>query len=129
MRRSPARRELILDGVSLTIETLLRAARDPRIRVHIAPTALARIKGCRAVIDHAVRNYRVNHRNGQRRAADGIYGVTTGFGEFKTIALQPDEFETAQRNILLSHATGVGDNADPDDPANYFSIEIVRAAL
>ena len=63
--------------------------------------------------------------------ADGrvIYGVTTGFGEFKTIPLEPDQLQTAQRNILLSHATGVGDNADPDDPANYFSIEIVRAAL
>ena len=129
MLRSPARRVLILDGFSLTIDTLVRAARDPGVRVRIARAALARVRRCRTLIDAAVRNYRLNHRNGKSSASEGIYGITTGFGEFKAIRLEPDQLEAAQRNILLSHATGVGDNADPDDPANYFSIEIVRAAL
>lgn len=129
MSKSAARRELILDGSSLTIESLARAARDPQIRVRITATAIARVKRCRTVIDDAVRNYRMNHRGSQSKPADAIYGITTGFGEFKTIPLEPGQLEISQQNILLSHATGVGDNADSDDPANYFSIEIVRAAL
>ena len=34
-----------------------------------------------------------------------------------------------QRNILLSHSVGVGENADADDLANYFPPDVVRAAL
>jgi histidine ammonia-lyase len=129
MAKSAARHELVLDGSSLTIESLALAARDPQIRVRITPAARARVKRCRTVIDEAVRSYREKHRRGTLKPADGIYGITTGFGEFKTIPLKPGQLETSQQNILLSHSTGVGDNCEPDDPANYFAIEIVRAAL
>ena len=57
------------------------------------------------------------------------YGVTTGFGEFKNVPIAPDCLEQLQRNILLSHSVGVGETADPDNPANYFEPDVVRAAL
>ncbi len=57
------------------------------------------------------------------------YGITTGFGEFKDIPIEPDDLEALSRNILLSHSAGVGENADPDDPANYYPAEVVRAVL
>ena len=36
------------------------------------------------------------------------YGITTGFGAFKDKIISPDESARLQRNIVLSHAVGVG---------------------
>lgn len=38
-----------------------------------------------------------------------IYGVTTGFGDNVTQIIPPEEAQTLQKNILLSHACSVGD--------------------
>ena len=40
------------------------------------------------------------------------YGITTGFGAFKDRIIPPDQVELLQRNILVSHAVGVGDHFD-----------------
>ena len=40
------------------------------------------------------------------------YGITTGFGAFKDRIIPPDQVEKLQRNILVSHAVGVGDAFD-----------------
>ncbi len=37
-----------------------------------------------------------------------IYGITTGFGEFKDVKISSEDLETLQRNLILSHAAGVG---------------------
>ncbi|MEM6457447.1 MAG: aromatic amino acid lyase, partial [Acidobacteriota bacterium] len=57
------------------------------------------------------------------------YGVTTGFGAFKEVAIAPEQLDDLQRNLLLSHQVGVGDTTDPDDPGNHFSADVVRATL
>lgn len=116
-----------LDGSSLTIEDLVRVARDPRIKVACAPDALKRVARGWQQIEQLVADYQA------ALAADQplprVYGVTTGFGEFKHARIDPAHFEQMQRNILLSHAVGAGDNADHDDLVNYFPAEVVRAAL
>jgi histidine ammonia-lyase len=48
------------------------------------------------------------------------YGITTGFGAFKDRIIPPDQVEQLQRNILLSHAVGVG---------NAFDIPTTRAIM
>jgi histidine ammonia-lyase len=40
------------------------------------------------------------------------YGITTGFGAFKDRIIPSDQVEKLQRNILVSHAVGVGDAFD-----------------
>ncbi len=55
--------------------------------------------------------------------------MTTGFGEFKDKPIAPDDLEQLQRNLLLSHSVGVGENSDPDDLTNYYPAEVVRGAL
>jgi histidine ammonia-lyase len=40
------------------------------------------------------------------------YGITTGFGAFKDRLISRDDVELLQRNILVSHAVGVGDAFD-----------------
>ena len=37
-----------------------------------------------------------------------VYGVNTGFGLLANTSIAPDDLETLQRNLVLSHACGVG---------------------
>jgi histidine ammonia-lyase len=46
------------------------------------------------------------------RAAAGteaVYGVNTGFGKLASVKIAPEDTETLQRNLILSHCAGVGD--------------------
>ncbi|NQY98901.1 MAG: histidine ammonia-lyase, partial [Henriciella sp.] len=58
-----------------------------------------------------------------RLAAEGaqpIYGVNTGFGKLASVQIPPEDTQTLQRNLILSHCCGVGE----DSPA-----EIVRLMM
>jgi histidine ammonia-lyase len=49
------------------------------------------------------------------RAAAGtgaVYGVNTGFGKLANRKIAPQDTETLQRNLILSHCCGVGDPLD-----------------
>lgn len=69
-----------------------------------------------------------------RRVADGVqrliargeiaYGITTGFGAFKDRVIAPEQVEQLQRNILYSHAVGVG---EPFDSPTTRAIMLIRA--
>ena len=51
-----------------------------------------------------------------RDAARGgapVYGVNTGFGKLASVRIAPDDTETLQRNLILSHCCGVGEPLDP----------------
>jgi histidine ammonia-lyase len=43
-----------------------------------------------------------------------IYGVNTGFGKLATVRVPPDRLLALQRNLILSHAAGVGDPLPED---------------
>lgn len=116
-----------LDGSSLTIEQLVRVARDGRVRVTRDPASDERVARSEAQIASIVENYRRAWSEG--KAVPSEYGVTTGFGEFKDKPVSPDDLEQLQRNLLLSHSVGVGENSDPDDLTNYYPAEVIRGAL
>jgi histidine ammonia-lyase len=116
-----------LDGHSLTIEQLVRIARDASVRVTIDPSCDARVAASEQLIARVVENYRRAWEAGEPAATE--YGVTTGFGEFKDKPIAPADLEQLQRNLLLSHSVGVGENCDPDDLSNYFPADVVLAVL
>jgi histidine ammonia-lyase len=118
---------ITLDGSSLTIEQLVAIARDPSVFVERDPSTETRVARAEELIAKIVDNYRRAYEAGERAPTE--YGVTTGFGEFKDKPIAPHELEQLQRNLLLSHSVGVGENTNPDDLANYFSAEVVRGAL
>lgn len=125
---------LVLDGRSLTVEDLARVARDPAARVEWTGEAMARVERSRRQIEAIVERYKQERvrREGEGGDIEGIvldYGVTTGFGAFKNIAIEPDDLKRLQRNILLSHSAGAGASADPDDPESYLPPDVVRATL
>jgi len=40
---------------------------------------------------------------------DAVYGVNTGFGKLASLKIAPQDTETLQRNLILSHCCGVGE--------------------
>ena len=45
------------------------------------------------------------------RKGEPVYGINTGFGKLASVRIAPADLEALQRNIVLSHAAGVGDPA------------------
>src|ERR1700736_3899143 len=117
-----------LDGNSLTIEQLASVARDARVTIVCSPAAMQRVEAASDLVRSIVERYEESIRN---RDPNPImdYGITTGFGEFKRIPIDPGRLGELQANILLSHSAGVGETLDEDDMANYYPFEIVRAVL
>lgn len=103
---------LALDGESLSIANVVFAAAawqfpEP-VRVELAPQATERVRACRDVVERLLARREI------------VYGVTTGFGAFKDRFITAEQAAQLQRNLLMSHAVGVG-------PA--LSEETVRAMM
>ncbi|OAN73352.1 histidine ammonia-lyase [Jannaschia sp. EhC01] len=47
------------------------------------------------------------------QGADPVYGVNTGFGKLASVRIAPQDTETLQRNLILSHCCGVGEPLEP----------------
>ena len=98
---------LPLSGRDLTIDNVIEVARGRRA-VSIAPEAAARMRDSRAVIERLVDE------------GATVYGVTTGFGDLANVRIEPGQTADLQRNLVRSHAAGVGEPLDD---------EVVRAML
>jgi histidine ammonia-lyase len=88
-------RVLRLDGTGFGLPELAAVA-ERRVRLALSPGARRAMRASRRVVDRAVR----------RRVS--VYGVTTGFGKFADVPIPPERIEALQRNLIRSHAAGVG---------------------
>ena len=98
---------IVLTGADLTIADVEAVARDgapASLDVH----ARERMQEARDLIESLVAEGAV------------VYGVTTGFGALASTTIAPEEAGRLQRNLLMSHAAGVG---------APFPREVVRAML
>jgi histidine ammonia-lyase len=98
---------IVLDGSGLTLEKLVRIARDGE-EVALSPAALDRIRACRAMLEEKVQAHEI------------MYGVNTGIGEFSERVLTDDQVQQFQRYLIYNHAAGIGEPV---------AIENVRAAM
>jgi histidine ammonia-lyase len=90
-----------LNGQPLTLEEIAEVARAGR-EVSLAPAALPRIRASRAVVDALL-------------ASGGTaYGINTGFGKLSDVRIQPDQVQALQRNLVRSHACGLGEPLPED---------------
>ncbi|HYO88302.1 MAG TPA: aromatic amino acid lyase, partial [Candidatus Limnocylindrales bacterium] len=87
-----------LDGESVTLEQVAAVAYGGPAapRVALASAAEARVTRSAAAVQALIERGEV------------AYGITTGFGAFKDRLISRADVETLQRNILVSHAVGVG---------------------
>ena len=90
---------ILLDGSSLTIEQVIRVAYG-RIPLDLSPAAVKKVERAAQAVQELLTRGEV------------AYGITTGFGAFKDKIISSDQVETLQRNIIVSHAVGVGDLFD-----------------
>jgi histidine ammonia-lyase len=69
---------------------------------------LSRRRGA-ASIPHACGNRRSQRRLCPRSSpGEPVYGINTGFGKLASVRIDEADLRTLQRNIVLSHAAGVG---------------------
>ncbi len=91
---------LDLRAGELSLAALRRIYEQPTA-IHLSEHDRARIAAAGALVDEIV------------AAGDAAYGINTGFGLLAQTRIPADQLELLQRNLLLSHAAGVGD-ALPD---------------
>ncbi|MBX3266186.1 MAG: histidine ammonia-lyase [Acidobacteria bacterium] len=94
--------EITVNGEGLTFEQVLAVAygRPGEPRVVLDERAKASVNRAAAAVDELLERGEV------------AYGITTGFGAFKDKIIGREQVEELQRNIVLSHAVGVGDAFD-----------------
>jgi histidine ammonia-lyase len=96
MKSTDASQSLSLRGDGLRLEELLPVLEGPCPRLELSEDAWQRCAASRAVVEEVVQTRRT------------VYGVNTGFGKLAGVAIEPGKLELLQRNLILSHATGVG---------------------
>jgi histidine ammonia-lyase len=82
----------------LTLEAIAEVARAGK-KVQLSAEARGRIDAARRVVDRI-------QEGGD--AAPAVYGVNTGFGFLADVRISADEIRNLQRNLIRSHAAGVG---------------------
>jgi histidine ammonia-lyase len=103
--------QIVLDGEHMTLEDVVGVA-DGHAEVALSEEAWHRVRRAERAVAAFVARGQV------------VYGVTTGFGAFKDRIIPPDQVRQLQRNILMSHAVGVG---EPLDEATTRAMMAIRA--
>lgn len=96
-----------LDGTGLTVEQVVAVARE-RARVELAGSAVERMRAGRAVVERVLEEGRP------------VYGVTTGVGVRRRVAVPAAEVAAYNRRLIADHRIATGGAAADD---------VVRAAM
>lgn len=99
--------KLVIGERKLTLEDLVNVTRKG-YQVEISESAYEKIARARKLVDTYVEEKRVS------------YGITTGFGKFCDTVVSKEETGELQRNLIMSHACGVG---------NPLPIDVVRGIM
>ncbi len=99
--------EILINGDSLTLDELVRAARE-NWDVKLKKEAVEKIKKSRKKVEYFLENDKK------------IYGINTGFGKFSDVIISKEESKLLQKNLIITHAVGAG---------NFFDKDIVRAIM
>jgi len=92
-----SKRTLALDGSSLGLDDLRALARGESVELALKPAAKDAVARARTLVEEHV------------RSGEAVYGITTGFGKLKSVAIGAADLEELQENLILSHACGVGE--------------------
>lgn len=100
-------KKLVLKPGSLTLSQL-RAIATQHIPIALDRTAYKKIVASSKTVADVIKR------------GETVYSINTGFGELAKVRIHASQFEKLQRNIILSHAAGVG---------KFLDDEIVRLIL
>lgn len=88
--------QVVLTGNDLTLNEFIAVARYGA-KVILSKKALEALKKSRALVEKITNERRI------------AYGITTGFGDFATVAVPEEMSSRLSTNLILSHCTGTGD--------------------
>ncbi|MDD4068317.1 MAG: aromatic amino acid lyase, partial [Bacteroidales bacterium] len=71
---------------------------NSNVKLELSDNAKDRINNCRNYLDKKMETQK-----------EPIYGVTTGFGSLCNISISKEELSQLQKNLVMSHACGMGD--------------------
>ncbi|WP_408006959.1 histidine ammonia-lyase [Pseudalkalibacillus sp. A8] len=87
---------VVLTGQSLKLEEMKNVLYDFE-KVSASEESWKRVEASREAVEQIVKENRV------------VYGITTGFGKFSDVLINPDDVSALQWNLIQSHACGVGE--------------------
>ena len=87
--------KIYINGNDLTLEQFIQITREGK-KVELSQQAIERVENARSLVDKFVKDDRI------------VYGITTGFGKFSDVKVGGEETKTLQKNLIFSHACGVG---------------------
>ncbi len=88
-------------GAHITLEDVVNVGRFHE-RVEISEDTRQRIEKSREVV------------RGITKSEKAVYGVNTGFGALSNIKISQEKLNDLQKNLLMSHAAGVGEPLDAE---------------
>lgn len=92
-----------IGGQGLTLQDVVEVARQGR-EVVFPEAARLRVAQARAVVDRLVGS----------SSAQAAYGINTGFGALAEVRISPEKLRDLQKNLVRSHAAGVGEPLPQD---------------
>lgn len=98
---------IVIDGEHLTVEDVHKVSRKFE-DVSLSKNAYVKMNKSRETIEKILEK------------GKPVYGVNTGFGALANVRISKDKLRELQKNIVLSHAAGIGE---------YLPEDIVRAML
>ncbi len=99
--------KITIDGENLTIDDVYKIVYESA-QVELAAESIKKVENSRRYVEDLVEKGAV------------VYGITTGFGEFASVGIKRKDAEQLQKNLIMSHAAGCGENYEP---------EFVKAAM
>lgn len=82
---------------------------NPEVEIRLSEDAIGRITKCRDYLERKMKEQK-----------SPIYGITTGFGSLCNISIDKDQLSQLQRNLVVSHSCGIGEEVP---------VEIVRLMM
>jgi histidine ammonia-lyase len=101
--------QLSLDGAGLSLESLVKIARNLNTSVVLNNSAVSEMGKSRQWVQQV-----------QKSGTPVVYGVNTGFGSKAIVSINREKLRELQRNLIMSHSAGTGDP---------LPIEVVRATM
>lgn len=87
---------LVIKPGTLSLNQLRKVSRSPVV-LSLDPDAIPAIERSTEVVEQVIAEGRT------------VYGINTGFGLLANTKIAPDDLETLQKSIVLSHAAGIGE--------------------
>ncbi|HZK09608.1 MAG TPA: histidine ammonia-lyase [Clostridia bacterium] len=92
---------LEIDGDHLDLESFIDVTRRGK-KVRLSGQAEKKVQKARDFVDDLIKENKV------------VYGLTTGFGKFSDVLIPENETKALQRNLIVSHACGLGNPLEED---------------